>query len=58
MTKKNGLPPDLAKNKKLVKLIESGEAVYHPAKRGARARFKPVRLPKGVRIERAAKSFR
>lgn len=58
MTKKNSLPPDLAKNTKLRKLIESGEAVYHPRKRGPKAKFKTVRLRNGVQIAQAAKSFK
>jgi len=62
MTKKNGLPADLANNRKLKKLIESGEAVYHPRtaskaalKRAAKGQFKTFRLKKGIRIEKAVK---
>ena len=60
MTKKNSLPADLAKNTKLRKLIESGEAVYYPAnkaaqKRAAKGQFKTIRLKKGVRIAQASK---
>jgi hypothetical protein len=60
MTKKSGLPADLAKNAKLRRLIESGEVVYHPAnkaaqKRAAKGQFKTIRLKRGVRIAEASK---
>jgi hypothetical protein len=60
MTKKNGLPADLASNRKLKKLIESGEVVYHPAnkaaqKRAAKGQFKTIRLKKGMQLERFVK---
>jgi hypothetical protein len=64
MTKKNGLPADLASNRKLKKLIESGEVVYHPRraskaalKRAATGQFRTIRLKKGVKIAHAAKSL-